>query len=65
MRAKPTFKATDLKRALAAFKDMDLPVTGARITPDGAIEVLTGKPSKAPTADPLADWERRHGKSAA
>lgn len=64
-RAKPTFKASDLKRAIAVFQDMGLSVGGARITPDGAIEVLTGELRPALTsADPLADWERKHGKAA-
>jgi len=64
-RAKPTFKAADLKRALDVFQTMGLPIGGARITPDGAIEVLTTDSRSALTsADPLADWERRRGKAA-
>lgn len=63
-RAKPTFKACDLKRAVEAIKRCGLTITAARITKDGDIEVLTGQTAGAPIDDPLTAWERKRGKAA-
>lgn len=63
-RSKPTFKASDLKRAIAAFQKMGLPVGGAKIATDGTIEVLTQTAGTSPIADPLAQWEAKRGKAA-
>lgn len=68
-----TFKASDLKRAVKVFQDLGLPVGGAEIAPTGEIKVLTtaGEPLTPPPPanegepDPLAEWERRRGLSAA
>jgi hypothetical protein len=38
------FRETELRRALRAFDKEGVPVAGARINPDGSIQVIDGKP---------------------
>jgi hypothetical protein len=46
------FSQADLTRAIKAFEKAGLGVARARVTPDGSIEVVAGKPEE----DDSADW---------
>ena len=53
MTARASFRQTDLTRACKALEKAGLSVSGARITPDGAIVVLTGKEAANDQINPL------------
>ena len=40
------FKLTDIRRAVQAVKDLNLPVFGVRVEPDGSIYVDTSSPTE-------------------
>ena len=61
----PTFKLTDLKRAIEGFKSCGLPIAAAEIRQDGSIVILTEAPKIDPIhTDPLSAWEKKRGLSA-
>lgn len=67
MRRDPTFRESDLRRALKVFVELGLPIGGAHISRSGDIEVVTearqrvhlGAPSE--DEDALSAWERDRG----
>lgn len=61
--ARSGFRQTDLKRALTAAKDAEIPVIETRILPDGTI-LLRHVAEKPMTGDELAEWRARRAAQA-
>lgn len=65
----PTVRRTDLDRLIAAFRAAEIPVTGARVDPGGAVTLLTAGEMPAQDSAPtsaLDAWrEKRNGARAA
>jgi hypothetical protein len=61
-RARSTFRQADVVRALKAAAAAGLPVAGYKISAQGQIEVVIGKPEAQDSDRPLDSWIAKYAR---